>query len=107
MVKKEFVEFYFPGVSVSGRNEREVVSRNEINIPRNAVSYRFFNKDEDGNNINYSSYYFVGTEYSIEEFGKKYPQLKDDPELAKAKRIVKVRTGSFYALSGTDIVVTA
>lgn len=107
MVKKEFVEFYFPGISVAGKKEREITSRDEIIIPEYAISYRFFTKDSNGNNVNYSPYYFVGKEYSIEEFGKKYPQLKEDEIFAKAKRIVKSTTGGFYVLSETDIVVHA
>ena len=49
---KTYVEFYFPGISVSGRCEREVSSRNvkELErIPEYAVSLRFFDKDEAEN----------------------------------------------------------
>ena len=101
---RPFVEFYFPGVSVAGQNEREVVTRENVVIPEGALSYRFFDKDEAGNKINFSSYLWVGTEYSATEFKDKYPQLANDTELAKANRIVKTRTGGFYPIADEDWV---
>lgn len=106
---KHFVEFYFPGVSCAGQNEREVSSRDitEIGslVPNYAISCRFFSKDEDKNKVDFSSYYFFGKEYSAQEFKTKYPQLADDSDLASAERIVKATTGGFYPLSDKDIVV--
>ena len=109
MSKKEFVEFYFPGVSLAGQKEREVASR-ELDltgmIPEHAISYRFFSKDTNGNKVDYSPYHFIGTEYSAEEFKIKYPQLKDDPELSNAKRVVKTVTGGFYPITDNDLVTS-
>lgn len=105
---KHFVEFYFPGVSCAGQNEKEVSIRaiaEVTSIPTNAISCRFFSKDEEENKVDFSSYYFFGKEYSAQEFKTKYPQLADDPDLASAERIVKATTGGFYPLSDKDIVV--
>lgn len=104
-MNRPFVEFYFPGVSVAGQNEREVVSRENVVIPEGAISYRFFDKDEAGNKIDFSSYLWVGTMYSFEEFKIKYPQLANDTELTKAQRIVKTRTGGFYPIADDDLVI--
>lgn len=109
MAKKEFVEFYFPGISLAGQKEKEVPSR-ELDltgmIPEYTICYRFFSKDENGNNVDYSHYHFIGTEYSAEEFRTKYPQLKDDFELSKAQRVVRTMSGGFYPLTETDIVIS-
>lgn len=109
MAKKEFVEFYFPGISCAGQKEREISSReldlSEL-IRNGAISYRFFSKNENNNNVNYSPYYYIGKEYSIEEFKVKYPQLATDSDLITAHRIVKTFTGGFYPLSEMDIVVS-
>lgn len=105
---KTYVEFYFPGISVSGKCEREVSSRNvgELErIPEYAVSLRFFDKDEAENKVNYSPYYFLGKEYSAQEFKVKYPQLISCEELTNAARVVKSAVGDFYPLKDTDIVV--
>lgn len=113
---KPFVEFYFPGVSCNGQKENKVslLGQNEkkvnwtdhITIPEGAIAYRFFDKDEAGNKVDYSSYLWVGTLYSADEFKLKYPQLASNPELAKAKRIVKTETGGFYPIADEDHVVT-
>lgn len=109
---QNYVEFYFPGTSCAGQNEREIASRDITaigSVPQNAVSCRFYSKDEEENKINYSPYHFFGTEYSAEEFKIKYPQMvtSADSDLAIANRIVKTTTGGFYPLSDTDIVVPA
>ena len=103
-----YVEFYFPGISVSGSCEKEVSSRNveELErIPEYAVSLRFFNKDNAGNKVDYSPYYFLGKEYSAQEFKAKYPQLINCEELTGATRVVKSAVGDFYPLKDTDVVV--
>ena len=105
---KTYVEFYFPGISVSGRCEKEVSSRNvkELErIPEYAVSLRFFDKDEAENKLNYSPYYFLGKEYSAQEFKVKYPQLINCEELSTAARVVKSAAGDFYPLKDTDVVI--
>ena len=105
---RTYVEFYFPGLSVNGQNEKEVSSRNieELErIPKYAVSLRFFNKDEAENKVNYSPYYFLGKEYSAQEFKLKYPQLINCEELTNADRVVKSAAGDFYPLKDTDVVV--
>lgn len=110
-MKKTFVEFYFPGTDLAGKCEREVSSRDVeliTSIPENAISCRFFSKDENQNKFDFSPYYFFGTEYSAEEFKIKYPQMTTtaDPNLAVAKRIVKATTGGLYPLSDEDIVIS-
>lgn len=105
---KTYVEFYFPGISVSGKCEREVTSRDieELGkIPEYAVSLRFFSKDADGAKVDYSPYYFLGKEYSAQEFKVKYPQLINCEHLSKAVRVVKTAAGDFYPLKDTDVVV--
>lgn len=107
---KTFVEFYFPGISCAGQNEREVSSRNvaEIGtIPNNAISCRFFSKDENQNKHDFSAYHFFGKEYKVQEFKEKYPQLAADPSLVSANRIVRTTNGNFYPLKDEDIVVSA
>lgn len=104
---KTFVEFYFPGVSCSGSCEKEISScKNllEISIPTNAISYRFFDKTDDGEKVNYSNYHYIGEEFSLEKFKISYPQLSGDFD-SSTKRIVRTLTGGFYPLSDTDIVV--
>ena len=102
---RPFVEFYFPGISVEGQKEKNVNINEIIAIPEGAIAYRFFNKDEAGNKFNFSTYLWVGTKYSAEDFRVKYPQLCNDPDLAKAKRIVKTVTGGFYPIADDDWVV--
>lgn len=106
---KQFLEFYFPGINCGGRKEREFSSRNiEVvkSIPTYALSCRFFEKDKEGNKINYSPRYWFGKEYSNEEFKLKFPQLINETYLLSASRIVKTRTGGFYPLAKTDIVIS-
>lgn len=95
------VEFYFPGNNVSGQNKREVDSHDPAMIigimPPYSHSFRFLDE---------KTLYWVGKEYSNEEFCKKYPQLKDEEDLAFSQRIVKARTGGFYPLHDTDVVVS-
>lgn len=105
---KTFVEFYFPGTSLSGKNEREVTSRNEaVTLPPYAISYRFFDKDEAGNKSNFSPYYYVGKEYSIAEFLLKYPQLKGDEYFKNIDRILLSPGGDFYSLPAAAVVISA
>jgi len=107
---KTFVEFYFPGISCAGHNEKEVDSRNvaEIGtIPNNAISCRFFSKDENENKHDFSPYYFFGKEYNIQEFKEKYPQLAAESDLVSANRIVRTTYGNFYPLKDEDIVVAS
>ena len=46
---KTFIEFYFPGICLGGKCEREVKSRDieevVFKLPQYAISFRFFNKD--------------------------------------------------------------
>lgn len=105
---KTYVEFYFPGISVSGSCEKEVSSRDveELErIPEYAISLRFFSKDSNDNKVDYSPYYFLGKEYSAQEFKTKYPQLINCEELTNATRVVKSAVGDFYPLKDTDVVV--
>ena len=105
---KTFVEFYFPGFSCAGQNEKEVSSRNvtEIGtIPKNAISCRFFSKDENQNKLDFSAYHFFGKEYEVQEFKEKYPQLAADSSLVSATRIVRTTNVNFYPLKDDDIVV--
>lgn len=107
---KTFVEFYFPGVSCSGCCEKEVSSRDAdviTSIPNNAISFRFFNKNDAGEKVNYSQYFYIGTEYSIQDFKLKYPQLAGDFDASSVHCILKSVTGAFYALSEKDVVVPA
>ena len=75
-MKKNYVEFYFPGTNLAGQNEREISSR-EIeaigSIPSNAISCRIFSKDENENKVDFSPYYYFGVEYTAQEFKTKYP----------------------------------
>ena len=107
-MKKNYVEFYFPGTNLGGQNEREV-SLKAIeaikSIPTNAISCRFFSKDENGNKVDFSPYYFFGLEYTAQEFKTKFPQLASDPTFANAKRIVKAETGGFYPLKDEDFFI--
>lgn len=106
---KTFVEFYFPGLCRAGKCEREVTSRSieEVTslLPEYAISFRFFNKDENREKVNYSVYHFLGTEYSAQEFKEKYPQLSSCEHLRRAARVVKSTRGDFYPLKDEDIVV--
>lgn len=108
-----FVEQYFPGISCAGKKEIKVSSREVAaiigEIKPDAISFRFFSKEskDSKNKTDYSAYHYLGKEYSVEEFKKKYPQLADDPDLISANRIVRARTGMFYPLSEEDIVVPA
>lgn len=105
---KTFVEFYFPGVNLEGKSEREVLSRvpeTVTQIPKNAIYYRFFDKDDSGIKTNYSTRYWIGVEYCVDEFKKKYPQLAFDDFLENASRIVKANTGGFYPLLEGDVVL--
>lgn len=105
---QNFVEFYFPGISCAGEKEKEVSLRAiaEItSIPSNALSCRFFSKDEKENKVDFSSYYYFGKEYSAQEFKEKYPQLATDSDFISANRVVKTMTGSFYPLKDDEIVV--
>ena len=105
---KNFVEFYFTGVSLAGQEERQVASR-EIDaigkIPDYAISCRFFSKDGVGNKIDFSPYYFFGQEYTSEDFKKKYPQLAKCDFVEKSDRIVSTTVVGFHPLSKDDIVV--
>lgn len=106
---KTFVEFYFNCLDLSGKNEREVSSRDAsslTNIPQFATSFRFFEKDSTGKKINFSSFYFLGTKYSIEDFKKKFPQLASDPDLMAAENIVGLNIGGFRPLNDGDIVIS-
>lgn len=96
------VEFYFPGNNVAGQNEREVDSHDPAVIigimPPYSHSFCFLDE---------KTRYWVGKEYSNEEFCQKYPQLKSEEDLTSAQRIVKARTGGFYPLHETDVVISA
>lgn len=103
-----YVEFYFPGISSAGMNEKEVSSR-EIGaigkVPIYANSCRFFEKDENGKKINFSNFYFFGEEFSSEEFIKKFPQLVGTMFQGKTfDRIARTRNDSFFIMSNGDIV---
>lgn len=106
---KTFIEFYFPGICLGGKCEREVKSRDieevVFKLPQYAISFRFFNKDSTNKKINYSPYYFVGVDYSHQDFIQKYPQLYNCEDLQKAERVIKTNNNSFYPLKSEDIVV--
>ena len=99
-----YVEFYFPGVSLAGSCEREVPSRDVSNVksyPDYAYAYRFFDKDEAGNKVNFSNYHYIGEEYSEERYKLAFPQCND----LDCNRIVRLVTGGFLALQEDDVVV--
>lgn len=104
---QKFIEFYFLGVSIEGRNERKYSEGDAIDAPDYAISYRIFEKDSCGNKINFSSYHFLGTEYTAEEFKKKFPQLASSEDLKNANRVVKTILGNFYPLAENDVVIPA
>jgi len=103
---KTFVEFYFPGVSCAGCCEKEVTYREESAvtsiIPNHAISYRFFDKEDDGSKINFSAYYYLGKEYSLEDFKLRYPQLAADFE---SPRVFRSTSGAFYPLANEEDIV--
>ena len=99
-----YVEFYFPGLSLEGSNEREVKSRSPEQVtsyPAYAYAYRFFDKHSDGKKVNFSNFYYIGEEYTKERYIKAFPQGED----FEASRIVKLITGSFRPLKEDDVVV--
>lgn len=105
---KQFVEFYFPGIDVAGKEEREVAKREPAlveYIPQYAFAFRFFEKEEDGKKVNFSGYFYRGTEYSIEEFAKKFPVYATDVESDNCNKVVKLITGGFRPLHENDIVL--
>lgn len=104
---KQYVEFYFPGLSVAGLNEKEVASRDVELIkpfPQYAFSFRFFEKNSNGNKVNYSNYYYIGEEYSIEDYKRKciHQEVFDQ----NCKNVVKLITGGFRPLLEGDMVIS-
>ncbi|MBP3256008.1 MAG: hypothetical protein J6M60_05925 [Clostridia bacterium] len=101
---KQYVEFYFPGISLMGSNEKEVKLRDVEEakpFPMYSNAFRFFEKDEAGNKINFSNFYYIGKEYSKQQYLLAYPQGED----IDSNRIIKLVTGGFKALNENDIVV--
>lgn len=105
-MKKKYVEFYFPGLSVAGSCEKEVSERNPelVTPPQYAFAFRFFEKTQDGQKVNFSGYYYLGKEYTIEDYLKK---IINPENMGKCTRVVKLITGGFRPLKDDDIVLTA
>lgn len=104
---EKYVEFYFPGVSVSGSCERKV--KNEdisaiTNIPKYALFFRFFDQSDDGSKLNFSKRYWLGKKFSIEELKIKYPQVSIS-QFVGCQNVVKSSTGGFYPLEDLDAVI--
>lgn len=106
---QNFVEFYFHGISVAGQNQREVKSRDPKdvgNIPAHAYAFRFYESSSaNGPKHNFSPYYYIGEELSIEKMKKSVmPPIPLD--LEKCKRVVQLSTGSFRAMNEDDIIIS-
>ena len=99
-----YVEFYFPGISLEGRKEREVFDRDTkyvLDFPDYSYAFRFFDKDASGNKTNFSNYYYIGKEYTKEQYETAYPQ----GENFNSSRVVSLVTGGFLPLKDDDVVV--
>ena len=105
---EKYVEFYFPGRLIIGENERKVTDCNtdsvKHNLPNYAIAFCFFEKDNNGNKVNFSNRYWIGHELLVRDLKVKYPQINVE-EFAGYEKVVKTSTGGFYPLAETDVVI--
>lgn len=105
---EKYVEFYFPGRLIIGENERKVDDFNanlvKHNLPNYAIAFRFYEKDDSGNKVNFSNRYWIGNELSVKDLKVKYPQI-DVEEFAGYEKVVKTSTGGFYPLKELEIAI--
>ena len=86
-MKKTYIEFAYPTDFVERFASTEVDSREitelEIEIPKRAYAFRFFDQTEETINgklvryapKNFSCWYYLGKEYSLEEVKREFPEL--------------------------------
>lgn len=115
---KLYVEFLFPGNTVSDISEKEVLTRKEsIKLPKGAYGYRFFEREETGNDDdikygikkNHSGVVYYGTEITLAQLKKEMPgehALISMMEKNGYKRVVKTQFGQFIPLANSDSVKT-
>lgn len=116
---KTYVEFFHSGVICSDSSFMEVDDRypSSLILPKNTFGFRFFDIEEitysngsiyKGNKHNYSSNYYYGQKYSLEEVKRYFPDKKiliDNMELNNFKAVVKTKFEQFIPLRDGDIVL--
>lgn len=72
---KHYVSVFYPGLIVSDESSQEINSRDEFVAPKNALGFRFFDKEEyvingtlcKSDKINISPMYYQGRAYTLEQ----------------------------------------
>lgn len=103
---KNCIEFYKMGISLAPFLTKEVKSQDmsNIDVPVGAYMFRFFEVDDSGHKQNFSEYYYIGREISIEDFKKKYPQV-DSVDFNGYDKILITPDSHFYPLKENEKVI--
>lgn len=109
---KHFIEVIFPGLLHCSSSEQEIEERNpnRVELPEGAEGFRFFDKNEAEEKINYSGWYYVGKAYTLEEVENLFSEEGKEQFLKSMRRnnwscIVKTCQNSCYPLRKNDTVI--
>ena len=115
---KHYVEFIFSGNFSNESIIKEIAERNLklITVPERAVAFRFFDRSEivvDGETLvgyrkNISPLTYFGTDYTLEEVKKYFPErtlLVTFMKFYEWNKVVKTCEGNWYLLEEGDMVI--
>ena len=118
---KHYVVFFFPGVLMSEKEEKEVTHRNprRVKVPKECFAFYFYDRTaakQDGELLlgekkNLSpTYYPGGTILSIKDIEKmnghgEFRALLSDMHVNKWGRVIRSRLGNFQTYDPKDTVV--
>jgi hypothetical protein len=117
IMKKTYVEFYYPGSFMSESSSHEVESRDRpASIPVNAYAYSFYDREEtvvDGEKLvglikNRSPMTYFGQTMTIDEVKRNVPNcniLVSNMECNGWEKVVRTKLGNFQPLNEGDVVL--
>lgn len=109
---KHFIEIMYPSIFHATYSEEEIEERNpkSVKLPDGAEGFRFFDKNEEEEKVNYTGWYYVGRKYTVEEVESMFSE-EERGHLARNMRrngwtyIVKTCENSCYPFREDDKIL--
>lgn len=107
---KHFVKFFYPGSFMSEESIEEINDRNDIEVPKYAFCYQFFD-EIGGETINKTGRYYFGEVLNIEQVKTLNTDGKLDILIANMgynnwDQVIKTRAGNYQPFEDNDKCVS-